>query len=91
MGYQGALVPPRSRAYKIRDVLAREGVREHLGGLVGLKIEAWDRVEQSVALIHDRGRAPSFHTDSAEGIQRMNQEAAKRSPRAALGITLDGG
>ena len=46
-------------------------------GIVGMKIEAYDGIEQNLALLSESGARAILHTDSAEGIQRMNQEAAK--------------
>ena len=65
-------------AYKIRDVLAVEGVSVSTwADWWGFKIEAYDAIEQNLALLTESGALAILHTDSAEGIQRMNQEAAK--------------
>ena len=65
-------------AYKIRDVLARKGVAVSTwADWWGFKIEAHDAIEQNLALLAEAGARGILHTDSAEGIQRMNQEAAK--------------
>ena len=65
-------------AYKIRDVLAREEVSVSTwADWWGFKIEAYDAIEQNLALIAESGGRAILHTDSPEGIQRMNQEAAK--------------
>ncbi len=65
-------------AYKIRDALAARGVSVSTwADWWGFKIEAWDAIEQNLALLHEAGVRAVLHTDSAEGIQRMNQEAAK--------------
>ena len=65
-------------AYKIRDVLAEEGVSVSTwADWWGFKIEAYDAIEQNLALLTESGALAILHTDSAEGIQRMNQEAAK--------------
>ncbi len=65
-------------AYKIRDVLAREGVAVSTwADWWGFKIEAYDAIEQNLALLAESSARAVLHTDSAEGIQRMNQEAAK--------------
>lgn len=90
MGYQVRSFHHAIEAYKIRDVLAREGVSVSTwADWWGFKIEAWDAVEPSVALIHEAGARAIVHTDSAEGIQRMNQEAAKAlASGRALGVKL---
>ncbi|MCA9537656.1 MAG: amidohydrolase [Myxococcales bacterium] len=65
-------------AYKIRDVLAAKDVSVSTwADWWGFKIEAEDAIEQNLALVSEAGARGVLHTDSAEGIQRMNQEAAK--------------
>lgn len=65
-------------AYKIRDVLAEKGVAVSTwADWWGFKIEADDAIEQNLALLDEAGARAVLHTDSPEGIQRMNQEAAK--------------
>jgi imidazolonepropionase-like amidohydrolase len=65
-------------AYKIRDVLKEKGVSVSTwADWWGFKIEAHDAIEQNLALLEETGAIAILHTDSAEGIQRMNQEAAK--------------
>jgi imidazolonepropionase-like amidohydrolase len=65
-------------AYKIRDVLAARDVSVSTwADWWGFKIEAYDAVEENLGLLEVGGARPILHTDSPEGIQRMNQEAAK--------------
>lgn len=66
-------------AYKIADVLARENICGALwADWWGFKLEAFDGIEENIALV-DRpaGGCAVVHSDSSEGIQRLNQEAAK--------------
>ena len=66
-------------AYKIADRLAAEGVCGALwADWWGFKMEALDGVEANIALV-DRpvNGCAIVHSDSQEGIQRLNQEAAK--------------
>jgi len=66
-------------AYKIADLLAREGICGALwADWWGYKMEAWDGIQENIALV-DRapGGCAITHSDSAEGIQRLNQETAK--------------
>jgi imidazolonepropionase-like amidohydrolase len=66
-------------AYKLADTLAKEGVCGALwADWWGFKLEAFDGVRENLALV-DRpdGGCAIVHSDSAEGIQRLNQEAAK--------------
>ncbi len=78
MGYKIRSFHHAVEAYKIRDVLATEGISVSTwADWWGFKIEAYDGIEQNLALIAEQGGRGVLHTDSPEGIQRMNQEAAK--------------
>ncbi len=73
-------------AYKLADRLAAEGVCGALwADWWGFKMEAFDGIQENIALVD---RPPNscaiVHSDSAEGIQRLNQEAAKVMAHAAL-------
>lgn len=66
-------------AYKIADRLGAEGVCGALwADWWGFKMEAFDGIQENVAIV-DRapGGCAIVHSDSDEGIQRLNQEAAK--------------
>ena len=66
-------------AYKLADVLARENICGSLwADWWGFKLEAFDGIEENIAIV-DRapGGCAIVHSDSSEGIQRLNQEAAK--------------
>ncbi|MFN7137627.1 MAG: amidohydrolase family protein, partial [Thermomonas sp.] len=66
-------------AYKIADRLAAEGVCGALwADWWGFKMESFDGIQENIALV-DRvpGGCAIVHSDSEEGIQRLNQEAAK--------------
>ncbi len=79
-------------AYKIAGLLAEQGVCAAMwADWWGFKMEAYDGIQENIALV-DRpdGGCAIVHSDSAEGIQRLNQEAAKamaRGNRAGLDIT----
>ena len=79
-------------AYKIADRLAAEGVCGALwADWWGFKMESFDGIQENIALV-DRapGGCAIVHSDSAEGIQRLNQEAAKviaSAGRAGIAIT----
>ncbi len=65
-------------AYKIRDVLAeREVSVSTWADWWGFKLEAFDGIQENLALVHEAGGRAVVHSDSAIGIQRLNQEAAK--------------
>lgn len=65
-------------AYKIRDELVRRGIAVSTwADWWGFKLEAYDGIPESIALVESAGGRPVVHSDSPEGIQRLNQEAAK--------------
>lgn len=66
-------------AYKLADRLAQEGVCGALwADWWGFKMEAYDAIYENVALVdRPQGGCGIVHSDSSEGIQRLNQEAAK--------------
>jgi imidazolonepropionase-like amidohydrolase len=77
-GYKIASFHHGVEAYKIRDVLAREGICGSLwSNWWGFKIEAYDGIPQNIALMDEAGACAIVHSDSAQGIQRLNQDAAK--------------
>ena len=72
-------------AYKLADRLASEQVCGALwADWWGFKMEALDGVVENIAIV-DRpaGGCAIVHSDSSEGIQRLNQEAAKVMAHAA--------
>ncbi|MDX2416119.1 MAG: amidohydrolase, partial [Xanthomonadales bacterium] len=66
-------------AYKIADTLAEKGVCGALwADWWGFKMEAYDGIQENIALVdRPEGSCAIVHSDSGEGIQRLNQEAAK--------------
>jgi imidazolonepropionase-like amidohydrolase len=65
-------------AYKVRDLLAERQIGVATwADWWGFKLEAWDTVDEAAALLAVSGVKVSIHSDSGEGIQRLNQEAAK--------------
>lgn len=66
-------------AYKIADRLADEGVCGALwADWWGFKMEAFDGIQENIALVDRPTKSCAIvHSDSEEGIQRLNQEAAK--------------
>jgi imidazolonepropionase-like amidohydrolase len=77
-------------AYKIRNELASRGIATSTwADWWGFKMEAYDGIPENAALVHEAGGRAIIHSDSPEGIQRLNQEAAKAmaSGRAA-GVAL---
>jgi imidazolonepropionase-like amidohydrolase len=90
-GYQVTAFHHGVEAYKIADKLAESGVCGALwADWWGFKAEAYDGIQENIALV-DRpaGGCAIVHSDSSEGIQRLNQEAAKammRGRRAGMDI-----
>lgn len=65
-------------AYKIRDILAKRNISVSTwADWWGFKMEAYDGIPENLALVQESGGIPILHTDSNEGIQRMNQEVGK--------------
>lgn len=65
-------------SYKIRDILAeREVSVSTWADWWGFKLEAFDAVEENLAMLTAAGARGVLHSDSAIGIQRLNQEAGK--------------
>jgi imidazolonepropionase-like amidohydrolase len=78
-GFKVAAFHHGVEAYKLADRLAAENVCGALwADWWGFKMEALDGVEENVALVDRPANSCAIvHSDSSEGIQRLNQEAAK--------------
>ncbi|MBL8270672.1 amidohydrolase [Steroidobacter sp.] len=93
-GFKIAAFHHAVEAYKIADVLAQQGIcGAEWADWWGFKMEAFDGVMENLALTDlPRNGCAIVHSDSAEGIQRLNQEAAKamaRGNRAGLNISRE--
>ncbi len=65
-------------AYKIADELAAHDTAASIwADWWGFKLEAYDGVRENAALLTKAGGRAIIHSDSPEGIQRLNQEAGK--------------
>jgi imidazolonepropionase-like amidohydrolase len=65
-------------AYKVRDVLAAGGICASMwADWWGFKLEAYDGIRENVALVDQAKGCAIVHSDDPNGIQRLNQEAAK--------------
>lgn len=82
-GYKVTAFHHGVEAYKIADKLAENGVCGALwADWWGFKMEAYDGIQENIALVdRPEGSCAIVHSDSAEGIQRLNQEAAKAMSR----------
>ena len=90
-GYQVSAFHHGVEAYKVADQLAEHGVCGALwADWWGFKMEAYDGIQENIALVdRPEGGCAIVHSDSEEGIQRLNQEAAKamtKGNRAGLDI-----
>ena len=92
-GYKIAGFHHAVEAYKIRDLLKQEGICANMwSDWWGFKMEAMDGIEQNIALLAEEGTCAILHTDSPDGAQRMNQDAAKALAaglRAGIELTKD--
>jgi imidazolonepropionase-like amidohydrolase len=91
-GFKIAAFHHAIEAYKIADLLAANGVcGAEWADWWGSKMEMFDGIQENIALTDKpKGGCAIVHSDSDEGIQRLNQEAAKamsRGNRIGLNIT----
>jgi imidazolonepropionase-like amidohydrolase len=77
-------------AYKVADLLAANEISGSLwSDWGGFKMEAMDGVRANLALVHKAGARAIVHSDDANGMQRLNQDAAKSMAAAVdLGFTI---
>ncbi len=89
-GYEIAAFHHAVEAYKIGDLLAEHGACAAVwADWWGFKMEAYDGIRENAALIDQAGACAIIHSDSAVGIQRLNQETAKVMGAAArVGIDI---
>ncbi len=89
-GYRITAFHHAVESYKIADLLAEAGICSAMwADWWGFKLEAFDTISQNVALVDAAGACAIVHSDSAEGIQRLNQEAAKAMAAARrVGMTI---
>jgi len=90
-GYQISTFHHAVESYKIADLLAAEGICSAMwADWWGFKLEAFDGIPQNVALVDKAGACAIVHSDDAQGIQRLNQEAAKAMTAARrVGMDVD--
>ena len=77
-GYKIAAFHHAVEAYKIADLLRANGICAAMwSDWWGFKMEAYDAIPENIAFVHDAGACAIVHSDDPNGIQRLNQEAAK--------------
>ncbi len=90
-GYKVTAFHHAVESYKIADILAKEGICSAMwADWYGFKMESYDGIRENIALVDHAGACAIVHSDDANGIQRLNQEAAKAMAagnRMGLGIT----
>ncbi len=77
-GYRVSAFHHAVESYKIADMLREAGACSAVwADWYGFKMEANDAIPENAALIHNAGACVVIHSDDENGIQRLNQEAAK--------------
>lgn len=87
-GYQIRSFHHGVEAYKIADLLAKEGIAASLwADWGGFKMEAIDGVKANLPIVARAGARAIVHSDDPSGSQRLTQEAAKaRAAGTSIGI-----
>jgi len=77
-GYKIAAFHHAVESYKIADLLRENGICSAMwADWYGFKMESYDAINENIAYVHNAGACAIVHSDDANGIQRLNQEAAK--------------
>lgn len=89
-GYKVTSFHHAVESYKIADLLAENDVCSSMwADWGGFKMEAYDDIRENIAFVHKAGACAIVHSDSANGIQRLNQDAAKSIADAAqVGVDI---
>ena len=78
-------------AYKIGDILKESDTCAAVwADWWGFKMEAYDAIRENLPFLHAAGACAMIHSDSQDGVQRLNQEVAKAlsdGNRAGLNIS----
>ncbi len=90
MGYKVTAFHHAVESYKIGDLLREKGVCSAVwADWFGFKMESYDGIPENAGLLHKAGACVVIHSDDENGIQRLNQEAAKAQAAAArAGIVI---
>ena len=91
MGYKITAFHHAVEAYKIADLLQKEGICAAMwADWWGFKMEAYDGIKENIPFVDKAGACAIVHSDDPNGIQHLNQEAAKAladGRRAGYNIT----
>ena len=78
MGYKVSAFHHAVESYKIGDLLRENDVCSAIwADWYGFKMESYDGIPENAALLQQAGACVVIHSDDENGIQRLNQEAAK--------------
>ena len=89
-GYKVTAFHHAVESYKIGDLLRDANVCSAIwADWWGFKMESYDGIPENAGLLHNAGACVVIHSDDANGIQRLNQEAAKAQGDARrMGIAI---
>ncbi|MCU0891102.1 MAG: amidohydrolase [Sandarakinorhabdus sp.] len=89
-GYKVTAFHHAVESYKIADMLKAEGICSAMwADWYGFKMESFDGIRENIALVDAAGACAIVHSDDGNGIQRLNQEAAKAMAAGRrLGMTI---
>jgi imidazolonepropionase-like amidohydrolase len=77
-GYKISTFHHAVEAYKIADLLKENGICSAMwADWWGFKMESYDAINENIPLVAQAGACAIVHSDDANGIQRLYQEAAK--------------
>ena len=90
MGYKVSAFHHAVESYKIGDLLRENDVCSAIwADWYGFKMESYDGIPENAALLSKAGACVVIHSDDANGIQRLNQEAAKaQAAGRRMGIAI---
>ncbi|GGE04734.1 imidazolonepropionase related amidohydrolase [Tsuneonella deserti] len=78
MGYKISAFHHAVESYKIADLLRENGICSAIwADWYGFKMESYDGIPENAAFLQNAGACVIIHSDDENGIQRLNQEAAK--------------
>src|SRR3990170_2394048 len=77
-GYKITAFHHAVESYKIADLLAANNICSAMwADWYGFKMESYDAINENIPFVHNSGACAIVHSDDPNGIQRLNQEAAK--------------
>jgi imidazolonepropionase-like amidohydrolase len=77
-GYKVSTFHHAVESYKIADLLKQNDVCSAMwADWWGFKMESYDAINENIPMVHNAGACAIVHSDDPNGIQRLNQEAAK--------------